>query len=520
MSPSADVVIVIPNAPQSALAPNGMQSLGAAQVAASCAARGLRPRIIDAYLEELSPDQVAARLRAAPPARALGFYIPDAATLEHALRTLVRLEPSVPVAFGGPYATMLAHAIVTRFAVVDAVVRGEADDAFPAWVETGTDRGRWREVPNLVFVDAAGGSVATPMTRRGADLDALPFPDREQTLGPLRARDGALTLSTSRGCYAPCSFCLVQRVWSLAGGAHWRGYGAGRVLEELAFLVEHLGARALTFVDDDFFGPGEAGGARALAIAEGVRRLAPSLRLALYCRPDDVVRHPRAVDALVEAGWSKALLGVEAGSAVTLARYDKHLSAETSRAAVRILRERDVRASLGVVFFHPWSTVEETAENLDFWERLLEENPNASTLLFGAVVPLPGTALAAQLAEEGRFRPDGLYEQEATPADAQVAALAGAWELLKARELVPLALEASRRGGDAGRERFAWTASRLQIPLLRACLAAVRRGERSAEEIAARVSGHPAVAALRREHPGPADVTQEERGPCTTPQCI
>src|SRR5512140_855888 len=114
MSTPADVVLVVPNAPQSALAPNGMQALGAAQVAASCGARGLRARIIDAYLEELSPDQVAARLRAAPPQQALGFYVPDAATLEHALRTLVRLGPTVPVALGGPYATMLAQALVTR----------------------------------------------------------------------------------------------------------------------------------------------------------------------------------------------------------------------------------------------------------------------------------------------------------------------------------------------------------------------------------------------------------------------
>jgi radical SAM superfamily enzyme YgiQ (UPF0313 family) len=520
MNTSADVVVVVPNAPRSALAPNGMQSLGTAQVAASCAARGLRARIIDAYLEELSPDQVAARIRAAPPGRALGFYVPDAATLEHALRTLVRLEPSVRVALGGPYATVLARAIVTRFAAVDAVVRGEADDAFPAWVEAGADRDAWRKLPNLVFVDASGSTVATPVTRRGADLDALPFPDREQTLEPLRARDGALTLSTSRGCYGPCSFCLVQRVWSLAGGAHWRGYSAGRALDELTFLVQHHGAQALTFVDDNFFGPGKAAGARALAIAEGVRRRAPSLRFALYCRPDDVVRHPRAVDALVEAGWSKALLGVEAGSAVTLARYDKHLSAETSREAVRILRDRNVRASLGVVFFHPWSTLEETEENLDFWERLLEVNPNASTLLFGAVVPLPGTALAGQMAAEGRFQSDGLHQQEATLADAQVAAMANAWELLKARELVPRALEAARRGGDEGRERFAWSASRLQIPLLRACLAAVRKGERSAEEISARASGHPALAALRRAHPLAGAITQEERGPCTTPRCI
>lgn len=520
MSPSADVVIVVPNAPQSALAPNGMQSLGAAQVAASCTARGLRARIIDAYLEDLSPDQVAARIRATPPVQALGFYVPDAATLEHALRTLVRLGSTVRVAFGGPYATMLAHAIVTRFAAVDVVVRGEADDAFPAWVEAGLDRDRWRKVPNLVFVDASGGAVATPMTRRGADLDALPFPDREQTLEPLRARDGALTLSTSRGCYGPCSFCLVQHVWSLAGGPRWRGYSVGRVLDELAVVVERHGARALTFVDDNFFGPGKTGGARALAIAEGVRRRAPSLRLALYCRPDDVVRHPRAVEALVAAGWSKALLGVEAGSAVTLARYAKHLTSETSREAVRILRERNVRASLGVVFFHPWSTLEETAENLDFWERLLEENPNASTLLFGPVVPLPGTALAAELAAEGRFQGDGLHQQDATPADARVAALADAWELLKARELVPRAQEAARLGGDDGRERFVWSASRLQIPLLRACLAAVRKGDRSAESISAGATGHPALAELRRAHPLAAAVTQEERGPCTTPKCI
>jgi radical SAM superfamily enzyme YgiQ (UPF0313 family) len=520
MSSSADVVIVVPNAPQSALAPNGMQSLGAAQVAASCAARGLRARIIDAYLEELSPHEVAARLRAAPPRQALGFYVPDAATLEHALRTLVRLGPTVRVALGGPYATMLARALVSRFAAVDVVVRGEADDAFPAWVEAGADRDRWRALPNLVFADASGEAVATPMARRGADLDSLPFPDREQTLQALRARDGALTLSTSRGCYGPCSFCLVQRVWSLAGGPHWRGYGAGRVLDELAFLVQQHRPQALTFVDDNFFGPGKAGGARALAIAQGIRRLAPALRFALYCRPDDVVKHPAAVEALVDAGWSKALLGVEAGSTATLARYDKHLTAETSRAAVRLLREREVRASLGVVFFHPWSTLEETAENLDFWERLLDENPNASTLLFGPVVPLPGTALAAQLAAEGRFEPDGLHQQEATPADAQVAALAGAWELLKAHELVPRAQEAARRGGDEGRERFAWAASRLQIPVLRACLDAVRKGERSAEDISARASAHPAMAELRRTHPLADAVTQEERGPCTTPQCI
>ena len=268
---AADIVFVVPNAPQAVIVSNSSQSLGVAQLASSCQHAQYQTKIIDAYLGQLSPDQTAEEIRQYIPRIALAFYIPTESTLEHALRTLNRLAeilPRVQVVFGGGFATLGARKIVASFPYIDLIIRGEADEALLDWLKVAHCKDTWHTINNLCYLDKNGECIETPLRPLLEPLDDLPFPDRKATIALLHETGGSLTITASRGCYGSCSFCQIQSFWALAPGPGWRGYSAHRVVAEIDHVVANFGCKHVDFMDDSFFGPGKKGGQRVEQIAD------------------------------------------------------------------------------------------------------------------------------------------------------------------------------------------------------------------------------------------------------------
>ena len=125
--------------------------------------------------------------------------------------------PDVPVALGGVYATLCADHART-YSGADAVLTGPGEMQAMQWVDRVTGDSHSSKVPSL---------------------EVLPAHD-------LRRPQGYVAVQTARGCPFHCPYCAVHQL-SPAGFAP---RAPERVVQEIAWCVEALGARDVAFYDD------------------------------------------------------------------------------------------------------------------------------------------------------------------------------------------------------------------------------------------------------------------------------
>lgn len=75
------------------------------------------------------------------------------------------------------------------------------------------------------------------------DLDSLPFPDYDDFNFSLYEYPNGVSIETSRGCVAKCSFCAETHFWK------FRYHKAPRVIEEMKSQISRYGVNRFWFVD-------------------------------------------------------------------------------------------------------------------------------------------------------------------------------------------------------------------------------------------------------------------------------
>ncbi len=173
---------------------------------------------------------------------------PAAAGTQLAFLANIKSYSAARLVLGGAYASLCAQSILAAFPVIDALIRDEPDVTLVELV------GLWYE--GLPAVKVPG--VAVPGAKRVhdgparplvADLDTLPFPDREivpllaYQAGCLRRRPVA-AVAGMRGCPRHCRFC---RRGAAADTPRFRDVRA--ITQEVEDLIRRKGVREIEFVD-------------------------------------------------------------------------------------------------------------------------------------------------------------------------------------------------------------------------------------------------------------------------------
>jgi anaerobic magnesium-protoporphyrin IX monomethyl ester cyclase len=282
---------------------------------------------------------------------------------------------------GGPHPCFAAEEILAT-GMVDAIVRGEGEKAFPDLLDAWADGSGLNSIPGLIFPEKHGiTDNGTP--DRIHDLDDLPFPARDlvDLSGYSKARLGYRSLTsmhTSRGCPYGCDFCSSTRF----DGAKWRFRSAENVLEELEHLVQDLGYGAVSFMDDNFTGSAE----RIHEICDGVLKKGLDFHWWFFCRVDTVVRHPDMIKHMAEAGATNVFIGVETPSRRLLDHFHKGTDPDQAVEAVRILKRNNIEVYAAYILGAP----EENRSDLRATIRFAREL-DTDTAQFTLLTPYPGT---------------------------------------------------------------------------------------------------------------------------------
>lgn len=313
------------------------------------------------------------------------------------------LRPDVRVFVYGYFPTFAWRAIMRDFPQVDWIVCGEPEQTC---AELAAACGDMQAVAGIARRDC-GRLVQGPARAAIADLDMLPFPLRDpgrpQTMVLLGSRGRASAQETSRS--------------AAFYGAPWRGRSPENIAAEVAALLPGLQQPWISFADEDFFGPGQAGQARAREIADRLQDF--SLECELTCCPGDVQETTLA--ALVRAGLRRVRLDIGYQDLIETGR-------DACSRGLEVLRCHAVEPVPCCVLLEPDAALEDVGRGFQSLRqfRLLEQLPVTLGALGNRRIVLRGMPLFGHLERQGRLLQTNplAYEALYRFADARVGLLA------------------------------------------------------------------------------------------------
>ncbi|MGE5598765.1 MAG: B12-binding domain-containing radical SAM protein, partial [Bacteroidota bacterium] len=284
----------------------------------------------------------------------------------------------VPVVFGGVHATFRPEEALEHG---DYVLRGEAEESFPALLDALNNGGDLGDIPGLTFRD--GRDVRhnrdAPCI---ADLDRLPDPD----LGLIRNyRPGITPILASRGCPHDCIFCCVTRMM----GRQYRFNGIARVLAQL----RRAATGGVFFYDDNF----AADRRRTKELLQAM--IAEDLRLRWSAQVrSDVAEDEELLALMRRAGCAILYIGFESVNQDTLTELHKGLSIAAVERNIRAIKRHGLQIHGMFVFGADNDHPAVLRQTVAFARRT-----GLDTVQFMTLTPLPGTPLYEKLAGEGRL---------------------------------------------------------------------------------------------------------------------
>lgn len=126
------------------------------------------------------------------------------------LRLAAAIKKNFPqslIILGGPQASVVDMPTLDSFPAVDFIVRGEAEETFPALLQALATQTDYRNVPGISFREA-DTVVRTPPAPLIGNLDDLPLPAYH--LYPHMTESQYIALELGRGCPFACKFCSTN----------------------------------------------------------------------------------------------------------------------------------------------------------------------------------------------------------------------------------------------------------------------------------------------------------------------
>jgi radical SAM superfamily enzyme YgiQ (UPF0313 family) len=276
----------------------------------------------------------------------------------------------VRVVMGGMHATLLPDEVAGH---ADAVVTGDAETV---WAPLLADARAGRLAPRYHGAPGAPQPGARPRRELYAGKGYLPIH----------------LIQFGRGCPYRCAFCAV--------GAFFDHRHRARPVAEVVAEIEAAGARDWFFVDDNL-------AADVPALKELLRALVP-LRLRWVSQVSVEHAHdPELLDLFAASGCLGNVIGFESLDPASLrdARKAPNLRASPRYAdEIAALRARHLQTWAALVLGLDHDTVASLEATCEW-----AIDQRFAFAAFNVLMPYPGTALYARLAEEGRLLYDGRW---------------------------------------------------------------------------------------------------------------
>lgn len=356
---------------------------------------GIETKLVDGIAERISDDAFLARVKDFAPD--LVLYEISSASLTVDLKIIAAtraLLPKARIVVAGPHFGISEASFLDQHPDIDVALVGEYEFNLLSLVNCLKSGGDVSGVPGIIFRDASGRAVKSARTFMQKDLDAFPWPAREDLPmmnywdNPGGIPTPSLQIIASRGCPFQCIFCTWPQL--MYGGNTYRTRSPKDVVDEIESCMKTYGFKSFYFDDDTF----NVGKPRILELAREIKDRGLNLPWAIMARADQMDRE--MLVALRQAGLAGLKYGVESGSQDLLKSACKGLDLEKVKDTVRITRELGIRYHLTFMIGLPgetWDTVNQTIALMK------ELDPDSMQL--SIATPFPGSRFHKLLEEKG-----------------------------------------------------------------------------------------------------------------------
>lgn len=312
-----------------------------------------------------------------------------------------KINPEIPVVWGGPHASILPEQTIAD-PTVDVIVKGDGEETFLKLAQAIRKKKSLKRVPGIVFKKR--GEIEDSGSAQMVDLNKMPdLPYGLIKVGDYLQRRGkvlALDMETSRGCPFRCRFCYNP----FYNQRRWRALEPEIVLERLAFVRGKYGVRGIFFIDDEFF----IDLLRARKIVEGLKKMNFSWSIQGVTARSILAMDDGYLRMLEEAGCEQLNIGAESGSTRILKMVEKGITPKEILAVNKKLRPYKIMPWYYFMIGFPGETKKEAEMTLDLVLQILRENPQAKVSGIGCFTPYPGTPLFEEAKRRGFSPPKDL----------------------------------------------------------------------------------------------------------------
>jgi radical SAM superfamily enzyme YgiQ (UPF0313 family) len=241
---------------------------------------------------------------------------------------LGRAYPSVPLIYGGPFASLPDQwPIFFDLLHATAVVRGEGEDAFPQLIAALSDGDIGRQIPGVAWNALDQPSLALASNAANPPLPARHLLENQRYRPSLRRNifDGPITaIYLSRGCPYHCSFCVSPLL---------RGHRVARrtnadLFAEMRHCIDAHNITGFIFYDDCLFLKSKRLNTQVQEFCRQLTENVGSVRWEMELRCDAVAALTSdSIEALYHAGCRQINMGIEKASDQHLKGLNKRLTA-------------------------------------------------------------------------------------------------------------------------------------------------------------------------------------------------
>lgn len=343
--------------------------LGLGYIAANLIKFGIEAEIFDASINNYEENELVGIINKKE-FDLLGISIPYQWSLEETVSIVKKLRKigmNKKIVVGGHPASFFYKELLEEENQIDFISIGEGEYSILELVQCLSANESYENILGLAYRNA--GEIHFKGYRPLIEnLDELPIPIRENIALLIQSKHGAaIPISGSRGCsWARCTFCDIQSFYHLSEGSQWRGRSPKSIVDEMEQLVKQYNYNIFSFVDDDFFGPKNLRRQRAFDLCDEIESRNLDIRFNVLCNVRDV--DEEVFLKLKKAGMYRVFLGVESGVQRTLNTFNKGVTVEMNRKAIKDVQSFDMGCECGSIFVDPYTTIEEIKENVAFWE--------------------------------------------------------------------------------------------------------------------------------------------------------
>ncbi len=263
----------------------------------------------------------------------------------------IRQSSDAHIVLGGPGFNYFGHNWL-EYLDLDYGIRGEAEFAFPLYLERLEEGGDIHRVPGCIY--RKDGRIHKVPRELIDDLDATALPAYELfDLDQYFEHNISAAIFTKRGCAFRCTFCPYRSL----EGSRYRLKSPKRVVDEIEHILKAKKPKMFSFCDNSFNVPKKHAEAicqelvdRKLGVRWGTGALKPLGVTDDFCR------------LLRDAGCDYVNLAVETASERMLKRMGRGYKPEYIRQALYSLSKSDIPFGISLMIGAPGETPETIAE--------------------------------------------------------------------------------------------------------------------------------------------------------------